>query len=129
MDVKGVGVDTASIGEIARYMESRGMDAPFVRQNFSLREQEAAAARGRPAEYLAARFAAKEAVFKAVAHLLPSKTFDLRLVETLNADDESPYVVRDGAFEPILVQAGVIEIHISLTTEGDYATAFVVVCG
>jgi phosphopantetheine--protein transferase-like protein len=124
--IKGIGIDMVYIPTIRKYIEQ---NSAFLRRTFTSKEQKASADRADPAQYYAARFAVKEAVFKAVAHLTENKTFDFRIVETLNTDDEAPYVTTDGALAPILQQAGITQLHISITTEGDYAAAFVVACG
>ncbi|MBE5997153.1 MAG: holo-ACP synthase [Lachnospiraceae bacterium] len=142
--ILGIGVDTVDIERIRKMLGEKPQlrrlgepspsgsslpapeEPPFFRRVFSEAER-AAAPQGRArAEYYAARFAAKEAVFKAVAHLLPEKTFDLRLVETLHREDGSPYVVMDGALREVYAAAGVGRIHISVTTEGQFATVFVI---
>ncbi|MBQ9057913.1 MAG: holo-ACP synthase [Atopobiaceae bacterium] len=78
------------------------------------------------AQYYADRFAAKEAVFKAVAPLVPEKTFDLRMVESLHRDDGSPYIHVTPELEEVLRRAQVTKLHLSITNECDLATAFVV---
>ena len=103
----------------------------FLRKTYTPLELEQAPPEERVharAEYLAARFAAKEAVFKAVAHLLPEKNFDFRIVETLYGENHCPYVNVTEALAPLLQEAGVNRLHISITTEGDYASAFVIAC-
>lgn len=124
--IKGIGVDTVRISEILRFMGEDGLSSPFIRRTFTPAEQLEGLTRPQPAEYFASRFAAKEAVFKAVAHLLPEKTFDLRIIETLNDRDGSPYVTADETLCPILDRAGIDALHISITTEADFATAFVI---
>ena len=57
------------------------------------------------------------------------KTFDLSLVETLHHKDGSPYVHITPALRSVLDEAGVMTTHISITTEGAYAAAFVVAEG
>lgn len=122
--IRGIGIDTVTISEMARMMEN--MSDGALGRMFTGRELTAAHLSSDSAEYLATRFAAKEAVFKAVAHLLEEKHFDLRMVETLNRDDGSPYINIDGLMRGILNRAGVSHLHISITTEGDLATAFVI---
>lgn len=122
--IRGIGIDTVTISEMARMMEN--MSDGALGRMFTDRELTAAHLSFDSAEYLATRFAAKEAVFKAVAHLLEEKHFDLRMVETLNRDDGSPYINIDGLMRGILDRAGVSHLHISITTEGDLATAFVI---
>ena len=124
--IRGIGVDMTEIEEIRRFLAAETISGPYVRQTFTKAEQEAAAGLKDPAEYLAARFAAKEAVFKALAPLLPEKTFDLRMVETLNRKDGSPCVNTDGPLSGILRRADVDTLHISITTKGLYAAAFVI---
>jgi len=127
--IKGIGVDTASIKAIKHYMESASLSGSFIKRTFSQTEQEQAKDRPRQDEYFASRFAAKEAVFKALAHILPEKGFDLRIVETLNHDDGCPYVNVNEKLRPLLELAGVSTLHISITSEDDYATAFVIAEG
>ena len=124
--IRGIGVDMTEIEEIRRFLATETISGPFVRRTFTQAEQEEAAGRKDLAEYLAARFAAKEAVFKALAPLLPEKTFDLRIVETLSHEDESPYVNLTGPLTGILRRADVDALHISITTEGQYAAACVI---
>ena len=124
--ILGIGVDTAGYGDFERYLSAGRADDPFLRRTFTERERAAAAERPRPAEYYAGRFAAKEAVFKALAHLTPEKAFDFRVVETLTDVDGRPYVNVNEKLGPILKAAGVDRLHISVTTEGEYATAFVI---
>ena len=124
--ILGIGVDTCDIERIRKAIGEPEESTAFLRRVFTEKERAEAPTGRLRAEYFAARFAAKEAVFKAVAHLLPEKTFDFRLVETLRNEDGSPYVVTDGTLAPVFADAGIAKIHISITTEGNFATAFVV---
>lgn len=122
--VLGIGVDTVSIGDLTA-LRSRVGDRR-LRRIFT-RSEWAAMPTGawESNEYLATRFAAKEAAFKALAHLLPEGHFDLRLVETRNRADGSPYIAATDALTAVMERAGVKSLLVSLTTEGDCATAFV----
>ena len=75
--------------------------------------------------FLAARFAVKEAVYKAVAPLT-KKGFDFRNVESLHHPDGSPYVSITEQLKLCLDEAGVTALHLSVTTEGDFAQAVVI---
>jgi len=123
--VKGVGVDLCSISRIQKILEREGPDGAFFRRAFSAAEQEGASLRHDLAAYYAARFAVKEAVFKAVAPLT-KQGFDLRIVESIHRRDGSPVVCITEALRPFLEEAGIGTLHLSVTTEGDYAAAFVV---
>lgn len=120
----GIGVDLVTISEIERLDQ----EAPaFTQRTYTEREIAEAASRGKSrASYLAGRFAAKEAVFKAIAHLSPGHTFDLRIVETLAADDGAPQINMTPAFSQICEKAGVESVHVSISNEGDFAIAFAV---
>lgn len=125
--VKGIGVDTVDMNEISRLIKRSNQ--AFLNRTFTKKEIEISRTVPDQMAYLAARFAAKEAVFKAIAHLTKEKSFDFRMVETLNEEDGSPVVSMDETMRQITKTAGINSILISLTTEGCYATAFVVVQG
>lgn len=124
--IKGIGVDTVSINEIARYIKGSTNSTDYIKRTFTKDEVLAAAKSPKQSEYYAARFAAKEAVFKAIAHLLPKKSFDMRIVETLNNEDGSPYIQINRVLQQILEESNIDKLHISITTEDSYATAFVI---
>ncbi|MGI5887823.1 MAG: holo-ACP synthase [Oscillospiraceae bacterium] len=127
--IAGIGVDAVSIDNMKRIIESSGSldKSAFVSHTFTRREIEEAG--GNAAEYLAARFAVKEAVFKALAHLLPEKTFDLRLIESSHHEDGSPYVVINEFTSGLMEKANVRSLELSVTTEDNMAIAFVVAEG
>ena len=127
--IKGIGVDMVSISEMARHLECDTENSAFERRTFTEAEREAASKKHNKAEYYATRFAAKEAVTKAVAPLCPDADADLRIVETLNRSDGAPYVSINERLGAILNEVQIDTLHISITTEGDNATAFVVACG
>lgn len=120
---RGVGIDLVSVSQL-RLLDER-IGGAFCKCTFSEREQQEAAASSDPWVYYAGRFAAKEAVFKAIAHLLPAESFDFRLVQTLHRTDGSPYIVLEGAIRTILENANVSSLLISITNEGDFAAAIV----
>lgn len=122
--IRGIGIDTVSIHDMEAMRQRLKPQA--LAKIFSEAEMAEANVSTHPAEYLAARFAVKEAVFKAVAHLLESRHFDLRIVETLHNGDGSPCLSPTPAMKRILHEAGVERVHISVTTEGDIATALAV---
>lgn len=124
--IRGIGIDTVSISEIQRYLDNENLCDAYLRHTFTDAERNAAKGRYNLGEYYATRFAVKEAVFKAIGHLLPEKHFDFRLVETLNTSDGCPYVNVTEKLAPILKASRVDLLHLSITTEDNYATAFVI---
>jgi holo-[acyl-carrier protein] synthase len=108
----GVGIDLLEIDRLERALERRPRLAERL---FTEAERSYSADRARPARHLAARFAAKEAVVKALGL---SGGFGLREIEVLAG--EPPTVRLSGA---AAAAAGEIEIEISLTHSRDYAAA------
>lgn len=128
--VRGIGIDAVSISEIEALCHNEGggrdpLSDPFVTYAFTDGEISEARARAHTFESLAGFFAVKEAAFKAVAHLTPQSTFDLRLVETRHMRDGAPKVIVGGQLRSILSDAGVTELLVSITNEGDLAIAVV----
>lgn len=122
--IRGIGIDSVSISEF-RQIAGR-MSKGALQRLFTVQEITEAKKLKKPEEYLAARFAVKEAVFKAIAHLTNEKAFDLRIVETLNMADGYPYINRTSELERIIKQTDVAVLHVSITTEKNIATAFVI---
>jgi len=108
----GVGIDLLEIERLERALERRPRLAERI---FTEGERSYAAERARPARHLAARFAAKEAVVKALGL---SGGFGLREIEVLAG--EPPRVRLSGT---AAAAAGEREIEISLTHSRDYAAA------
>jgi len=112
----GVGIDLLEIDRLERALERHPRLAERV---FTEGEREYAAARARPARHLAARFAAKEAVVKALGL---SGGFGLRDIEIVAG--EPPTVCLSGRAAQAAAGAG---IDISLTHSRDYAAAIAMV--
>ncbi len=74
----------------------------------------------------AGRFAAKEAVFKALSECIDNK-FDIQWkdIEVLNGKNGRPYVVLQGKFSEI--KSNIIDIDISISHIADTAIASIVV--
>jgi len=118
----GVGIDLVRTERIAPWMDREGM----VERFFHPDEIEYAKARGAEgAASLAARFAAKEAFGKAMGSGLTG----LRLRDICVRSDVrgAPYITLEGAAAAVLSERGGGVIHCSLSHEGDYAVAFVVI--
>lgn len=122
--VKGIGIDAVVIKDIAELLDR--MTKGALSRMFTEGELSAAQERANPAEYLASRFAVKEAAFKAIAPGLPGKGFDYRRIETRNNEDGSPYIYVDEFLRMILDRAEITSLFVSVTTTGGLAVAFVV---
>lgn len=120
-NVLGIGIDLVMVSEI-RDLDKR-TEGAFVNKTFTDTEKEDAKTAQDLYTFYAGRFAVKEAVFKAVAHLTEEKTFDFRMVETKRLSDGRPKIIREGAFGEVLDCSGIDDILISVSNEADYAIA------
>lgn len=118
----GIGIDSVDIEEMARLVADA--DGAFARRTFSDAERAEAYARHDAAACLAGKFAVKEAVFKAIARHTRDG-FDFRCVETLEDENGCPHITLTGPLAPVLAEAGVTELLVSITNEKDVATAIV----
>ncbi|HEY2748333.1 MAG TPA: holo-ACP synthase, partial [Polyangia bacterium] len=118
-----VGVDLVRVSRVAESLASFG--ERFLRRVFT--DGEIAYATATPAlaaERLAARFAAKEAAFKALALADHGSWRD---IEVTRAPSGACALALHGAARAAADEAGVVELAVSLSHEGDYATAVVLV--
>jgi holo-[acyl-carrier protein] synthase len=104
--MSGLGLDLLEIERLERALERR---PGLAERLFTEAERAYAAARARPAQHLAARFCAKEAVSKALA----MDTFRPREIEVV-ATDRAPEVTLHGAVAEQARRLGV-RVVVSLT--------------
>jgi holo-[acyl-carrier protein] synthase len=104
----GVGIDQLEIARLERALERRPRLAERL---FTAGERAYAAERARPAQHLAARFCAKEAVAKALA----LEAWSFTDVEVVRDDAGPPRVLLHGAVAARATQLGVAAVHVSLT--------------
>ena len=120
--VAGVGVDLIRI----RRVEQAYLRRPerFLQRIFSLREQAFLLQRGHPPATLAARFAAKEAVAKALGcGIGPVSWNELEIVP---GGKGAPSVCLRGEAERLARLQGIAGVAVSLTHDGPWAMAFAV---
>jgi holo-[acyl-carrier protein] synthase len=110
----GVGIDLLEIDRLERALERRPRLAERL---FTEGERAYAESRARPAQHLAARFCAKEAVAKALA----LEAWSWQDVEVVLAESGAPEIVLHGA----LAERG--PVAVSLTHERGLAAAVAVV--
>lgn len=123
--VLGTGVDVVEVGRIAAAVERRGVR--FLERVFTRREL-AEARRGR-ARYqsLAGRFAAKEAVLKALGTGLRACRW--RDVEVRRGDGGAPEVVLGERLAARARAIGVARLHVSISHSRGHAVAVAVAEG
>lgn len=117
----GVGVDTIRTERLRRSVRQ----PTFLARVFGPQENAALSALPlhRRIETAAAAWAAKEALGKALGSGLAA--FALAQAQVLHTEDGAPYFAFSGALEQQMAAAG-LQVLLSLTHEGGFATAFVV---
>ncbi|HUU46730.1 MAG TPA: holo-ACP synthase [Acidobacteriota bacterium] len=122
----GLGNDIMDVARVRRQLESA---APaFREQTFSPLEIGYCEGKRYPARHYAARFAAKEAFFKALGTGLASG-FTWRDVEVRVGAEGRPELALSGASLRAAQQRGVVNTFLSLTHTADLAMASVVLEG
>ena len=112
----GCGVDVVELDRFRAAMRRGGR--AFMARIFTAREEAYAAARKRTTLlHLAARFAAKEAVIKAIYQITPRTVPSMKQVEVCNDRLGRPRIVLHGAGR------GRLEVHVSLSHVKSVAVA------
>ena len=122
--IGGVGTDIVAVGRIAALMRDRG--AVFLERWFTAGEIDYCARKAVPSRHFAARFAAKEAVAKALP-LAWDGPLPWRSIEIVSGPRGVPSVRLFGALLDVAAQAGIGDIRVSLSHCDDYAMAIAVV--
>lgn len=124
--VVGVGVDAV---DVARFRQVLARRPGFAGRFFTDAEQADAHRSPDPSESLAARFAAKEAVMKALGTGLGGFALtdvEVRRSVAIGPTRNAPRVVLHGAAATLAVERGPRQLHLSLTHTTEVAIAFVV---
>jgi holo-[acyl-carrier protein] synthase len=120
MAIIGIGVDVVDVARMRQVLER----TPTFRERFTDGERADAEQRNDPSERYAARFAAKEAVMKALGVGLGA--FGFHDVETVLAESGAPSLVLRGEAQHLATAAGVNHWHVSLSHTGTTAIAMVI---
>lgn len=122
----GIGTDLARIERFEALLQRRG--AAITQRLLTPAEQQAMQAAGNPAAYLAKRFAAKEALLKALGTGLRAG-LSWQQMEVSNDPLGKPLMQLNGKAAELAAELGVKCIHLSISDERDMALAFVVLEG
>ena len=120
MDI-ATGADILSIPRLERILKDE--DKAFLDYIYSAAEQEAALQRPIPMLYYATRFAGKEAVVKALSRC--DAEFRFHEIEILSDRNDAPFVRLSGGTGEAAAKHSLLDISISLSSDTDYAIAFV----
>jgi holo-[acyl-carrier protein] synthase len=122
----GIGTDIVQIERIRAAMERHGES--FARRILHSNEYALFLEKPQPALYLAKRFAAKEAVAKALGTGI-AQGVSFEDIETFNNKAGKPEFCLHGKSQQKAVELGVTDYHLSLSDEQDYAVAYVLLTG
>ncbi len=122
--IVGVGLDLVDIARIRRLLDARGERA--LAKLFTAAEADYAARRPEPARHLAARFAAKEAAYKALAGTAEARGIGWQDIEVAVEWDGRPTLRLHGRAAARAAELGVARAHVSLTHAETTAAAVVV---
>lgn len=112
----GVGTDIEDIGRFRNL--DRNKNSNFLDKIFTKKELDYSFSKAKPYQHLAARYAGKEAVVKALGSL-GRKNINYKGIEILNDDNGIPKVN--------LNYNSSLKVHISLSHSNDRALAFAVI--
>jgi len=121
--IVGLGTDIVSIPRIEKLLERQG-DA-FLEQVYSPAEQAEGRRRVKAAEYFAGRWAAKEAMAKALGCGIGARC-NMRDITTAISPSGKPETILEGRAAETAAGLGVKNIHVSISHEREYACATVI---
>jgi holo-[acyl-carrier protein] synthase len=121
--IVGIGADLCEVRRMERELERE--DHGFRDRVFTPAEISWCESMHRPAEHYAARFAAKEAVFKALSGAGPDRFLPSE-VEIVRDPEGRPRVALSGSLLDAAAARGVGRVHVSLSHEAGFALAFAV---
>jgi len=119
----GVGIDLVDVPRMETVLQRWG--DRFVKRVFTAQEAEICYQRHRPAASFALRFAAKEAFSKALG-LGMKKGIRWRDIEVFHLPGGRPTLKVWGKSSEICREKGIARLHVSLSDEGAYAAAVVI---
>jgi holo-[acyl-carrier protein] synthase len=121
--IAGIGTDIISIARIRAAIERH--EGRFARKVLADSEMDMLASRPDAATYVAKRFAAKEAFFKAFGQPSSSaNTWHQLAVE--NLADGRPHLRFGAGLATLMASLGIDRWHVTLSDEREYAVAFII---
>lgn len=112
--IAGIGVDVVDLARFTLAIER----TPRLRERLFTEAE-----RGLPVHSLAARFAAKEALIKALGGSEGVRWHDMEIVPD---DERNPGFVLHNVIEQEVRERGIAHIHVTMTHDAGVATAFVI---
>lgn len=122
--IAGVGTDLVEIARVERMFRDRG--ERLLARLFTSAEIAYAQARARPAMHLAARLAAKESAFKALAGTAEARLIGWRDIEIVPRHGHPPTLLFHGRADARIRELAIVHVWLSLTHTETMASAVVV---
>lgn len=119
--ILGLGIDTVTISQVEGFLQKE----EYAQDIFTEEENELAAESRDVVDFFSGRFAAKQAVRKALEPVIHTEV-DYLSVSIMKREDSSPVAVFHGELAELVKKAGVREVRVSITTEGDAATSIAI---
>lgn len=119
--IYGIGIDIVKIERMKTVVEKWGQR--FLNRVFTKSEISYCYEKKEPYLSLAVRFAAKEALVKAVGSAAPVSLTD---IEVMNMDSGKPLIKINGKLKDFFSVKSINKAHLSLSHEHDYGVACVV---
>lgn len=121
--IAGIGTDIIRIERMTALFERHGR--AFVNRIFTEEERNEAATRKNPIEYYAGRWAAKEAVSKALQCGI-GKNCAWKDINIINTPQGNPQMFLSGSAAARASEINAVKTHVSISHERDYACAMVI---
>lgn len=122
--IYGIGIDIVRIERLRKAVERWG--SKFLERIFTRNEIDYCYEKKEPYLSLSVRFAAKEALIKAIGSEIPVSFTD---IEVLNYGSGRPFLKINGALESYFNEKAIKCTHLSLSHEREYGVACVVLEG
>jgi len=121
--VYGIGTDILKYGSISKTSLQKG--DPFYERVYSKDEHLEAKKRRNPELFYYTRFAAKEAIYKALK--IDKTKVKFNEIEILSDEVGKPYVKINGDLKDIIKRRNIYNIAISISYDTDYFVAFALI--
>jgi holo-[acyl-carrier protein] synthase len=125
VSVIGVGIDLVELARVRRLLAAKGERA--LARLFTAGERAYLAGRPDPAAHVAARIAAKEAVYNALQDLPGARGVGWRDIEVTRGGSGRPAIVLHGLAAAIAAERGGLRVRVSLTHSRSAAGAVAVI--
>lgn len=119
--IYGVGIDLVKIERMREVVEKWGRR--FLERVFTESEISYCYEKKNPYLSLAVRFAAKEALIKALGSTRPVSLTD---IEVINTEGGKPFLKVNGRLKDFLKERSIKKVHLSLSHEHEYGVACIV---